>query len=174
MNVRWSRMNFKKYCVPFDFLSIMVSLANSNLPLGKLKFPCPNACQAWQTRARDMVTHMAFCGEKIIKLKKTQKKTTQKHIYIQFKMITAIHKLYNIHTNMNVLCYSKVAVLAHLSWKLQWAFLITFCCRLSARKLFTFSTSSQKLLDKFQPNWAQSTLCRRGFIVKNQVSRGDN
>ena len=68
--------------------------------------------------------------------------------------------------------------LAHLSWKLKWAFLIT--CRpssvcpsvrpsvcLSVRpsvcKLFTFSSSSPELLGQFQPNLAQSILGWRGF-----------
>ena len=60
--------------------------------------------------------------------------------------------------------------LAHLSWKLKWAFLIT--CRsssvcLSVRpsvcKLFTFSSSSPEPLGQFQPNLAQSILGWRGF-----------
>ena len=49
-------------------------------------------------------------------------------------------------------------LLAHLSWKLKWAFLIT--CRpsvcLSVCKLFTFSSSSPEPLGQFQPNLAQS------------------
>ena len=68
--------------------------------------------------------------------------------------------------------------LAHLSWKLKWAFLIT--CRpasvcpsvrpsvrpsvcLSVCKLFTFSSSSSEPLGQFQPNLAQSILGWRGF-----------
>ena len=65
--------------------------------------------------------------------------------------------------------------LAHLSWKLKWAFLITFrplsvrplSIRLSVRpsvcKLFTFSSSSPEPLGQFQPNLAQSILGWRGF-----------
>ena len=73
--------------------------------------------------------------------------------------------------------------LAHLSWKLKWAFLITFCpssvrpsvcpsvcppsvrpsVRLSVCKLFTFSSSSPEPLGKFQSNLAQSILKWRGF-----------
>ena len=61
-------------------------------------------------------------------------------------------------------------ILAHLSWKLKWAFLIT--CRpasvcpsvyLSVCKLFTFSFSSPEPLGQFQPNLAQSILGWRGF-----------
>ena len=60
----------------------------------------------------------------------------------------------------------KDTFLAHLSWKLKWAFLIT--CRpssvcLSVCKLFTFSSSSPEPLGQFQPNLAQSILGWRGF-----------
>ena len=64
--------------------------------------------------------------------------------------------------------------LAHLSWKLKWAFLIT--CRpsslcpsvrpsvcLSVCKLFTLSSSSPEPLGQFQPNLAQSIDGWRGF-----------
>ena len=60
--------------------------------------------------------------------------------------------------------------LAHLSWKLEWAFFIT--CRpssvcLSVRpsvcKLFTFSSSSPEPRGQFQPNLAQCILGWRGF-----------
>ena len=65
-------------------------------------------------------------------------------------------------------------VLAHLSWKLKWAFLITFrpssvCSSVrpsvhpSVCKLFTFSSSSPEPLSQFQPNLAQSILGWRGF-----------
>ena len=56
-------------------------------------------------------------------------------------------------------------LLAHLSWKLKWAFLIT--CRPSAVclsvcpsvcKLFTFSSSSQEPLGQFQPNLHKASL----------------
>ena len=60
--------------------------------------------------------------------------------------------------------------LAHLSWKLKWAFLITCCpssvCSsvcLSVCKLFTFSSSSPEPLGQFQPNLAQSILRWGGF-----------
>ena len=64
--------------------------------------------------------------------------------------------------------------LAHLSWKLKWAFLIT--CRPSSVclsvclsvcpsvcKPFTFSSSSPEPLGQFQPNLAQNILGWRGF-----------
>ena len=58
-------------------------------------------------------------------------------------------------------------ILAHLSWKLKWAFLITCCLMsvclsvcLSVRppvcKLFTFLSSYPEPLGKFQPNLTQS------------------
>ena len=53
--------------------------------------------------------------------------------------------------------------LAHLSWKLKWAFLITFVHCPSVCKIFTFSSSSQEPLVQFQPNLAQSILGWRGF-----------
>ena len=74
-----------------------------------------------------------------------------------------------------------VVLLAHLSWKLKWAFLITFCpssvrlsvcpsvcpsVRLSVN-FFTFSTSSQEPLGQFQPNLAQIILRLRGFKIVN-------
>ena len=69
--------------------------------------------------------------------------------------------------------YSKTMFLAHLSWKLKWAFLITFSDHLSSVvclsvcpsvcKLFTFSSSSPEPLGQFQPNLAQSILGSRGF-----------
>ena len=63
-----------------------------------------------------------------------------------------------------------VGFLAHLSWKLKWAFLIT--CRPSSVcssvclficKLFTFPSSSPEPLGQFQPNLAQTILGWRGF-----------
>ena len=74
--------------------------------------------------------------------------------------------------------YSRTMFLAHLSWKLKWAFLIT-CRPLSVClsvcptvcKLFTFSSSSPEPLGQFQPNLAQSILGWRGFKfvqMKNQ------
>ena len=64
--------------------------------------------------------------------------------------------------------------LAHLSWKLKWAFLIAYrpssvflsdrpSVFLSVCKFFLISTSSQKPLSQFQPNLAQSVLGWRGF-----------
>ena len=59
-------------------------------------------------------------------------------------------------------------VLAHLSWKLKWAFLIARCpssVLLSVRLLqtLTFSSSSPEPLRQFQSNLAQSILGWRGF-----------
>ena len=51
--------------------------------------------------------------------------------------------------------------LTHLSWKLKWAFLITFSpssvCP-SVCKLFLFSTSSKEPLGQFQPNLVHNIL----------------
>ena len=64
------------------------------------------------------------------------------------------------------LCYKLshllfIFFLAHLSWKLKWAFLtacgLSSVC-LSVRKLYTFSTSSPEPLGQFQPKFAQSIL----------------
>ena len=63
-----------------------------------------------------------------------------------------------------------IAFVAHLSWKLKWAFLIT--CRPSSVRLsvclsvrlFTFSSSSPEPLGQFQPNLAQSILGWCEFI----------
>ena len=59
--------------------------------------------------------------------------------------------------------------LAHLSWKLKWAILIACCpssvCP-SVCKLFTFSTSSLKLLGQFQPNLAGSIIRGWGWGFK--------
>ena len=73
-------------------------------------------------------------------------------------------------------------LLAHLSLKLKWAFLIT--CRQSSVppsvcKLFTFSSSSPEPLGEFQPNLAQSILGWRGFKFvqmkgPRSFPRGDN
>ena len=49
-------------------------------------------------------------------------------------------------------------LLAHLSHRLKWAFLIKIC-----HKLFTFSSSSPEPLGQFQPKLAQSILGWRGF-----------
>ena len=80
--------------------------------------------------------------------------------------------------------------LAHMSWKLKWAFLITFCplsvclsvclsVHPSVCKLFTFSSSSQEPLSQFQPNLAQNILGWRGFKFIHMKGpgpflRGDN
>ena len=69
-----------------------------------------------------------------------------------------------------VSCLMLLIILAHLSWMLKWAFLITYCpssvrlsvC-LSVCKLFTFSSSSQEPLGQFQPNLAQSNFGWREF-----------
>ena len=79
--------------------------------------------------------------------------------------------------------------LAHLSWKLKWAFLIAFrpssvcpsvcpsvCLSVcpSVCKLFLFSTSSPEPLGQFQPNLAQNILGWRGFKfvqMKNAAHR---
>ena len=53
-----------------------------------------------------------------------------------------------------------VHFLAHLSWRLNWAFLIKICC---CHKLFTFSSSSPEQLVQFQSNLAQSILGWREF-----------
>ena len=46
--------------------------------------------------------------------------------------------------------------LAHLSWKLKWAFLITCCPSVCPSvNFFTFLSSSQEPLDQFQPNLGQ-------------------
>ena len=65
----------------------------------------------------------------------------------------------------NMCCTVIHAFLARLSWKLKWAFLITFrpssvclSVRPSVCKLFTFSSSSPEPLVQFQPNLAQSIL----------------
>ena len=73
--------------------------------------------------------------------------------------------------------YPSSHFLAHLSWKLKWAFLIT-CC-LFVCKLFTFSTSSPVPLGQFQPNVAQIILEWRGFKFVQMKGhalfpRGDN
>ena len=70
------------------------------------------------------------------------------------------HRIYQNQIRMGLL------FLAHLSWKLKWAFLIT--CHpssvcLSVCKLFTFSSSSPEPLGQFQTNLAQSILGWRGF-----------
>ena len=51
--------------------------------------------------------------------------------------------------------------LAHLSWKLKWAFVIAYC--LSSVHLSVISSSSQEPLGQFQPNLAQSILWWWGF-----------
>ena len=56
-------------------------------------------------------------------------------------------------------------LLAHLSWRFKWAFLIKIC-PLSVIIIvinFTFSSSSPEPLGQFQPNLAQSILGWRGF-----------
>ena len=82
---------------------------------------------------------------------------------IKFVSLCLLCKL-GYQSILSMLVYD--SFLAHLSWKLKWAFLITYCpssvC-LSVCKLFTFSSSSQELLGQFQPNLAQSILGWRGF-----------
>ena len=63
---------------------------------------------------------------------------------------------YQVHCMNNLYLAS---FLAHLSWKLKWAFLIVFrpssVCP-SVCELFLFSTSSPEPLGQFQPKLAQS------------------
>ena len=81
---------------------------------------------------------------------------------------------FNLNLTQSIFELRKLRFLAHLSWKLKWAFLIT--CRpssvcpsicpsvcLSVCKLFTFSSSSPEPLGQFQPNLAQSIPGWRGF-----------
>ena len=76
--------------------------------------------------------------------------------------------------------------LAHLSWKLKWAFLIA-CCPSSVRlsvcpfvcKLYTFSSSSQEPIGQFQPKLGTKHPYVMGIqVCSNEVPRpfprGDN
>ena len=80
-----------------------------------------------------------------------------------------LHRKKQTFPDITVSLVSYCCFLAHLSWKLKWAFLITFrpssvCLSvcLSVCKLFTFS-SSPELMGQFQRNLAQSILGWRGF-----------
>ena len=71
-----------------------------------------------------------------------------------------------IQTSVDMHWKNMSRFLAHLSWKLKWAFLITrrpSSVYLSVCKLFTFSSSPPEPLGQFQPNLAQSILGWRGF-----------
>ena len=71
-----------------------------------------------------------------------------------------------------------VFLLAYLSWKLKWAFLITCCplsVRLSVRPSVCLSSSSPEPLGQFQPNMAKSILGWRGSNEgPHPFPRGDN
>ena len=82
------------------------------------------------------------------------------------KIVSTMHET-KLKTNMTrCLWWNLQYVLAHLSWKLNWASLIA--CRPSVCKLYTFS-SSQETLGKFQPFFqpflAQNILELSGFKI---------
>ena len=80
---------------------------------------------------------------------------------------TCISQIGKRKTKITCKCYEsspKHKFLAHLSWKLKWAFLITCCLSVclsvcpSVCKCFTFSFSFQEPQGQFQPNLGQASM----------------
>ena len=144
----------------------------------KCKYCEMNTPRQAVTPARPHCQEGTYLGSKINPV--PEEATYQQFLHLTF--LAMIADLCNPDNILKWLKISKTFFLAHLSWKLKWAFLIT--CRpssvcLSVRppvrpsvcKLFTFSSSSPEPLGQFQPILAQSILGWRGFKfvqMKNQ------